>query len=143
AARELARIAVGEALEVDQADVLGDDAIALRLGNALFLEPVADVPGDGSPREERVALEDDAAVGPGPRDRRAVQQDPAGARRQEAADEIEQRALAAAARADDGDEFLAGDREVYRLQRADRGRALAVAHRDTANVESIRRHLAI
>jgi len=66
------------------------------------LQAVLDVLARGQPREQGLgALEHDAAVEPGPVDRAAADGEPAGARRQEAGDQVQQGRLAAAARADD------------------------------------------
>ena len=78
------------------------------------------------PREQRVALEHHAAVGAGRLDAPAVEQHLAGGRPVEAGDDAQQRALAAARRAEDGDEVVLGDLEVGRAQRHGR-RAAAPA----------------
>ena len=75
-------------------------------------------------------LEHDAAVGAGAGDRLAVDQDGAGLDRQEAADQIKQRRLAAAGRPEQGDEFAVLHLErhlVERQHRAAARRAIEVA----------------
>ena len=137
AARELARVAVCEAFEADEARC-ARRRIRSRSArvHAALLEPECDVAGDRQPREQRIALEHDAAFRPGAADRRAFEQQLARARRQEAADEVEQGALAAAARADDRDELVAVDREVDPLEGGHRARAGAIAHGDASRLEA-------
>src|ERR1019366_4321557 len=98
-----------EAFEMHEPGVLAHRLLALGARHSLFLEAVGNVAGDGAPGKERVALEDDAALRPGAGDRVVVEQDLARARREKTADQVEQRALAAAARADDGDELVRVD----------------------------------
>src|SRR5262245_57726278 len=121
--------------------VLIDDAIALRARHALLGEPKADVAAHSEPGEQRIALEHDAAIRPRPADGPAPQAQATGGRMQEAADEIEQRALAATARSDDRDEFALLDRKVDRGQRPHRLRAVAIGHGDVADLQASRRHL--
>jgi hypothetical protein len=127
---------------VYQAHVLADDALALAARQALLLQSVGDVPAHREPRKERVALEHDAAVRTRSFHQAPPQPDGSGSGLQEAAYEIEQRALAAAARSDDGDEFALGDIEIDELERAHRLRAFAIAHGDGAQLEVRVRHLA-
>src|SRR5437764_920538 len=75
-------------------------------------------------------LENDAAVGTGPGDRLAVDQDRSFPDRQKAADEVEQGALAAAARPQQGEEFAVAHRQgdtVERQHRAAARRPISVA----------------
>ncbi len=58
AAGELDRLAVAVAAEPHHLEHLVDLALALGARDALHLQPVADVLGDGHVREERVVLED-------------------------------------------------------------------------------------
>ena len=62
-------------------------------------------------------LEHDAAVGAGAGDRLAVDADGAGLDRQEAADQIEQRRLAAAGGPEQRDEFAVADFERHLVER--------------------------
>ena len=95
------------------------------------------LPRTVSQRKQRIALEHDAAIGPRPGDRPAAQADLARGRLHESADEIEQGALAAAARPDDGDELVLA-RRTGRSTRAPTtaARAVAVAHGDVAQLQA-------
>src|SRR4029079_8070968 len=77
----------------------------------------ADVVEHREPGKERVALEHHAAVRARAIDARAVEHHRAGALPVEPGDDAQQGALAAARRAEDGDEVVLGDIEVGRLQR--------------------------
>ena len=69
---------------------------------------------------------------PGPSTRAAVEQHLARGRLVEAGDDAQQRGLAAARRAEDGDEVVVGDLEVGRLQRLRRRRCAERNVRDDA-----------
>ena len=69
----------------------------------------ADVVADGQPGEDAALLEDEDPPRSGPSDRLPLDEHLAPRRRQEAADDVQQRGLAATRRADDADE-LAGSR---------------------------------
>ena len=76
AAGQLVRVAVGEAGEADELEHLAGAARArLRRPTALDLEAELDVGLRGAPGEQRVLLEDDAAVEARAGDRLAVEQD--------------------------------------------------------------------
>jgi hypothetical protein len=79
-----------------------------------------DVLAHGQPREHAIVLEDDAPIGTGTGDRLAVQQHAARRRLHEACDDIHHRRLAAARRADDGDEFAIADRVRHVVDDAQR-----------------------
>ena len=70
--------------------------LALGARQALPLQPVENVAAHAFPRKQREMLEHDAAVRTRRRDRLAFDQDAAGDRRQEPADQIEQGGFAAA-----------------------------------------------
>ena len=78
AAGELVSVAVLEFAEMHQAQVVVGLFLALGLGNALHLHAEFDVLSDREPREQAVLLEDENAIGAGPCDRFAVDQDLAG-----------------------------------------------------------------
>jgi hypothetical protein len=91
------------------------------------VEQQAGVLGDGAPRKQRRRLRHEADpllfprhVGAG-----SVDRDAPGRRLVEAADETEQRGLAAPARAEDGDDLARAHREVDAGERLDRTEVLA------------------
>ena len=88
----------------------------------------------GQPREQRIALEHDAAIVSGAADRPVAKPYLAGGRLQESADQIEQRALAATARPDDRDELVRFDGQPDRFERRDGVGPFAVTHRDVAQL---------
>jgi hypothetical protein len=82
---------------------------------------------DREPREQRVVLEHNAAVGAGRGDFQVVEQHRAGVGPMQAGDERDERGLARAGVADDGDElaFLHGQVDVAQHFRARAVRAVA------------------
>jgi len=110
AAGELVGIRGGELFEADEAHEVVDFA-------AFFAEDAAgdeagfDVGADGEPGEEVRILEDEAAFGAGAEDGFGADEEFAGVGCVEAGDEAEEGGFAAAARADEGDEFAGGDGE--------------------------------
>src|SRR6266850_1698156 len=120
-ARQLGGVVVAEVAEVHHLQVLADGGIDLRARRALGLEAPADVAGHGAPGEKRELLEHHAAVRAGAVYLLAVHPDAAAALGlDEAAEDVQEGALAAAARADDGDE-------------------LALAHAEPLDVEDLQR----
>ena len=91
------------------------------------------LPSDGQPGEQGIFLEHDAAVDPGTGDRPAVDQQRPGAGPQEAAEQIQQRAFAAAGRADDADELALADIEIYLIERSHAG---TILHRHAGDANS-------
>jgi len=90
------------------------------------LEPDGDVAGDGAPREHRVLLEDVADLGRHPAGHAdAVDLHPPGARRDKAAEHVEDGGLAAARGAHDGHELPVEDLERDVLDGGDRPVAVA------------------
>jgi hypothetical protein len=81
-------------------------------------------------------LEDDTAIRSWPGDRAAAQTQAARARPQEAADQVQQSALAAAARPNDGDELVFADVEINVSQRVHGLRAVAIPHFDGAHLQA-------
>src|SRR5579884_1009922 len=131
AAGKLRGIAVLEALQADELDEVLRALLALRLRHPLPLETVENVAAHRLPRKQGEVLEDDAAIGAGARDFLAVDRDAAGLDRQEAADEIEQRRLAAAGRTEQRDEFAVRNLErdlIERQHLASARRTIDVAH---------------
>jgi hypothetical protein len=96
----------------DHLQVPGGRLRPLARRHALDLEPKLDVLGGGLPGEERVVLEDHAAVGSGPAHHVAVDEYRAPGGATQAGQDVEERRLPASARADDGDELVARDLEI-------------------------------
>ena len=121
AARELARALPSRpASRFDERDeLLGDAPRARRGGRPVFTASTASatLSKHAHPGQERVLLEDDAALGPGLRDERAVERDAPPVGSEEPADQRHQRGLARARVADDGHE-LALARASGRARRA-------------------------
>ncbi len=140
AAGELARIAIGEFLEPDHADqAVGRCAALLRRERAVF-EPVEDVAADGEPGKQRIFLEHHPAIDAGTRDRLAVDVNVA-LRRNEAANDVEERALAAAGGADDRHELAFAHIEVGARERPHLLAVRLVGLGDAADSD-LRRHVA-
>ena len=96
------------------------DLPAPGLRHASLAQSEGDVVGDGEPGKERVGLEHHAAIGARAGDGLAVEQHAARGGAVEAGNDAQQRRLAAAGGAEDGDEIVVGDAERDRLQRAGR-----------------------
>jgi hypothetical protein len=129
AARQLLGIVVLETGKPDAVHPFKHHLLAHLRRHAFLAQAEGDVVDDGEPREERVRLEDHAAVGAGRAHRLAVEQDLAGGRLVEAGDQAQQRRLAAARRPENGDEIVVGHGKRGRLERACR-RAAAHAGED-------------
>ena len=138
AARELVREAVRVLRQADEAEQLRNALAALAAADA-----EADVLLDAQVREERVLLEDhpdparvrrdeDAR----PEDGAVLDRDLAGVGALEARDESEQRRLAAAARAEQGDELAALDAELA----LEHGRDVAEALRHAVRADGSAGH---
>src|SRR4029079_444707 len=120
AAAELVREMALEAGEPDHVDQLSADGAALVCRHALQFEAKLDVALHRAPRQQPELLKHHGAVGAGAGDRLAVQADLAGVRLDQAKQHVEERALAAAGRADDRKEFAFADVDVEALQRPHR-----------------------
>jgi len=115
AARELLGLAVEKLGDIEDLGRLLDPPIYLVLGRALELQPERHVLVDVHVRVERVVLEhhgDVAVLGRHVVDHVAADRDVAAADLLEPGDHAQGRALAAARRPDQDDEFLVGDVEV-------------------------------
>ena len=115
AARELARQAVGHALQAHHVERARDALSLLGFRDAAHRQRVGDVLPDGEVREQRVVLEHHAEVAlvrRGSRDRLAVEHDVAGGRRLEAGEHHQRRRLARARRTEQGEELAALDVQV-------------------------------
>ena len=122
-----------EAAKPDERDHLGD-ALG-QLGGIIppHLEPECDVLRDRAPREQIEALEDHRARLVGLRDRAAVETHAALRRDVEPVHDAHERGLAAAARADEGDELAGLCLEADRPERLQR-RAVATAGKHLRDV---------
>ena len=90
---------------------------------------------DGAPLEQVVLLQHVADLAGRPGDRRAVDQHGAVGRLEDAGDQRQQRALAAAALADDGDELARRDRERDVLERLGLALEAEIAQADVAQLD--------
>src|SRR4051794_21767430 len=99
----------------------------LPFGHALSFQPPCHVAGHRLPWEQRELLEHHAAVGPRPVHLPAVDLDRTGLGLDEAAHDVKQRALAAAARADDGDELAVAHDEALHVEHRQAAAVLAEA----------------
>ena len=135
AARELVR---APCEEVDAPHELGcgpNAPFGLARRHVANRQPEADVLLDRQVWEERVALEDHrdvSATGPPARHVALAEQDPSGARLLQPGDQPEERRLAAARRADHGEQLALGDLEIERRECLD----FAVALCETLETES-------
>jgi hypothetical protein len=137
AARELARALLRRDREADEPHpVCRPDAPPL--GGAVDRHRVhgqPDVVLDREPGEQRVVLEDHAALGAGSVDRSPVDEHRALVGRNQAGDDRHERRLAGARRADDGEELALLDREVDAHEHGLRTAGARVALRDAAELE--------
>src|SRR6516162_3574794 len=130
-AGKLRRIAVLEAGQPDQIDEGLRPLPAFVAREPHALQAVEDVGAHRLPRKQREMLKDDAAIGTRRADQLALDENLAGFRGEKAADEIEQRRLAAAGGSEQRDEFTPVHVERYVLEREHRppaGWAIAMAH---------------
>src|SRR5207249_10269141 len=95
----------------------------------------SDVLVHGHPRQQRILLEDDATLGSGLDDGRAVEDDLAGVGGEKSGDEVDERGLAGSRVADHGNELALLEREVHTAE--DVGRSARGHERflDTTHVE--------
>ena len=118
AARKLMRIGLLEALEADHFDEL-IDAVLFLLVDAAGTQAEGDIVVDGQPRDQRVLLEHEAAVGAGSGDGHAVERQLALVHWDETGDQTQERRFAAAGRADERHERAGGDFERHIVERDD------------------------
>ncbi len=109
---EFHRILDAEVVETDHRKQLLHALAGLGLVQALHLDREHDVLLDRAPGQQHRALKHHADVPPGRLHRRAVEDDVALCHVEQAGENLEQRALAAAGRADDGHELLVGDVQI-------------------------------
>src|SRR4029079_2122371 len=119
AAGELPGVVLREALELDEVEHLVDPRLPALLAPARELEGQGDVLRDRAPLVEHRVLENDPVVVVATRfpRRLAVDSRAPGRRRDQVADDAQQRRLAAAGRPDQRDELARVDLEVDVLQR--------------------------
>jgi hypothetical protein len=87
------------------AEVKGTRLLPLAARHPRHFEAIADVLGHGEPGKQRIFLKHHPAISARARHRFAADLDRSTVRANESAQDIKERALAAAGRADDGDEF--------------------------------------
>ena len=112
ATRQLRRIGVGEPIEADQPQVIGDERPLLGLADPAAAQGRGDVALHVEPGQQPVVLEHDRAVGTRPLHRTAVDPQLAGEIPVEPEDQPQQGRLAAARGADDAQELALPDRKV-------------------------------
>jgi hypothetical protein len=123
--------AVLETVESDEIDEGLRPSLAFLARKAHPLQAVEDIGADRLPRKQREVLKHDPAIGPWGADRLTLDEDLAGLRGEKAADEIEQRRLAAAGRSEQRNEFTRAhiERDVLEREHRPAGRrAIAMAH---------------
>src|SRR6267143_5052582 len=136
-ARQLGGVVVAEVAELHHLQVLADGGVDLRTRRASGLEAPGDVAGHGAPGKKRKLLEHHAAVRAGAADLLAVHSDAAAALGLDvAAEDVQEGALAAAARADDGDELALVHAEALDVED---GQRLAVPGIDLPHAGSLQR----
>ncbi|MGF6416251.1 hypothetical protein OKW37_008010 [Paraburkholderia sp. MM5482-R2] len=132
AAGQLPGIAFGERAQPHHVERLANARVALRLRYTPHFQTERDVLRNGHVRKQRVALKHHAGialVGCEPRDLGVADPDFAVARLDEARDHAQRRRLAAAARAEERDQFALGDIERHVGDRGRRTVLLAqIAH---------------
>ena len=118
-ARQLVRVAVGEALKADHPDEFVRGPCNLLARQMALPRSEADVLAHGHPGKQRVILEHHAAVAPGAGDRLAGNRNAPGRRLLEAGDDAQERRFSATGRADHADELALWNRQIDRCQRLD------------------------
>src|SRR5207248_11205276 len=130
AAGELQRVLVAEVLQADFGEQEFAELARLARELAARARAVEDVLPGGHPRKERGLLEEHQPVAARAADRRAIEQDAAGARLLEAREQPDQRALAAARRPDHHGELgaLDGERALVHHLLPELQRAIRLGH---------------
>ncbi|MDT4823688.1 hypothetical protein FQZ97_569240 [compost metagenome] len=121
-AGKLPDTALVEAGQVHQGEHFAGTSLSLGAGHAGQFQTEGDIAEHVLPGQQGVVLEHHAALGAGAADENAVEADAPGAGADEAGDEVEQRGLAAAGRAQGHQQFAGAEVEgnvgQYRLGRA-------------------------
>ena|SRR5579863_3274853 len=134
------RVFALEARQAREINIFLGYARKLGAANAASLGTILDVSPHGTPREERVILEDDGAACVGSRNARAGELHDSRCRKLESGDQVEERRLSAAAGADDTDEFVRCLRKRNVTEREHGFGTVAVNLRNVADVdENVRR----
>jgi hypothetical protein len=141
AAGQLVRIAIGERGQADALQPLGRERARVRVARAAERQPGHHVAERGAPGHQALGLEHVARAPVDARQRLAEHAHAARARREQAGGHVQQRALAAAGRPDDGDELAGLDRERH-VAHGGVARGVAVARDEGAAdaVEAQRRN---
>src|SRR6185436_8601621 len=137
-AGELVRLALLEPRELDETEGLPDATGLRRTVELSVAQAEGDVLFDGEVREQGVVLEDHVhgpQIGRRPGHVLAVDADAAGARQLEATDHPQQRRLAAAGRAEQGEELPLADVEGNGVDRGDFAETL----REVPDLDAVRR----
>ena len=135
AARELARQVVQELAEPVAGEQLRRALARLGHVGALDFRAQHRVFEDGAPLEQIILLQHVADLAARPGHRLAVDQHGAAGRLEDAGDQRQQRALAAAALADDGDELAGRDRDRDALERLGLALEAEIAQADVAQLD--------
>src|SRR5712671_4644130 len=130
------RIGLRELLELDQAQLLERDLLALGLADAFHLEPEGDVAKRGAPGKElRKVLEHNAAVGALAADGLTADADLAAGRRQKSRDDVKERGLAAARGTQQAEELRLLHLEADAVDAGHAPRRCVVDERDVADFD--------
>src|SRR6185312_6929739 len=130
------RIVPGELLQADELKLLERDTFAFRLGDALHFQAEADVAERRTPGEElREVLKHDAAIEALAGNGLAADLDLTLARREESRDDVEHRGFAAAAGADEAQEFRFFEIEINVLYRRDGAAGRFIDQRNVTHVD--------
>ncbi len=124
AAGQLVGIAAGEILQPAALQFAQRALATLGTADRARLETELDVAHDRTPRQQQILLQHEADARIGSLHRDLLQQDPSLARTVETGGEVEDRALAAARRSDDGDELAGIDTQAHALDGGQRRRAV-------------------
>src|SRR6185369_13158650 len=117
-----------------------DRGLDLFARHTLRFQAPGDVAGHRAPRKQREFLEHHAAVRARRADRLALDADHAALGLDESAQDVQERALAAAARPDHGDEFAFPDAEALDIENFERLAVPRVALPDSGRVERNHAH---
>jgi hypothetical protein len=132
----MVRIGLHEFLELHQLELLVRDLLALGLAHAFHLQAEGHVAERRAPWEQLgKILEHHAAIEAVTGDRFAADADLTGAGEEKARDDIEQRRLTAAGRADDAEEFRCLDVEAHVRDPRDLARGRIVDQRDVGHFD--------
>src|SRR6516162_2660388 len=127
-------IGVGEFLELDEGELLERDTFPFGPRDALHFETEGDVAERGAPwKQLGEILEHHTTIHAAPGHGLAADTDLAGGRREEAGDDVEERRLAAAGRADDAQELRGRQAKACRFDGVNRAARRVVDERYVAD----------